>query len=107
MMAGDGTTIAGDKSLEWTRHDCFAIPNWAWHEHINRSKTEEAILFSVNDTPIVSALGLYREEPEHSLHTMQAPQVPDAAAALTIVPSSLSSPVLTGVESPGLAQRPL
>jgi 1-hydroxy-2-naphthoate dioxygenase len=81
VVGGDGTTIVGDKSLEWTQHDCFAIPNWAWHEHVNRSKTEEAILFSVNDIPIVSAFGLYREEPENSLHTTQAPRVPDAVAA--------------------------
>ena len=54
----------------------FAVPNWAWHEHINRSKSEEAILFSVNDIPIVEAFDLYREEPENSLHTTQAPQVP-------------------------------
>jgi hypothetical protein len=57
-------------------HDCFAIPNWAWHEHINRSKSDEAILFSVNDIPIVEAFNLYREEPENSIHTTQAPQVP-------------------------------
>jgi gentisate 1,2-dioxygenase len=62
--------------MDWARHDSFAVPNWAWHEHVNRSKTEAAILFSVNDTPIVRAFNLYREEPENSLHTMAAPQVP-------------------------------
>jgi gentisate 1,2-dioxygenase len=55
------------------------VPNWAWHEHVNRSKTQEAILFSVNDTPIVSAFGHYREEPENSLHTAPTPQVPPVA----------------------------
>lgn len=81
VVGGDGTTIVGDKAMEWTKHDSFAIPNWAWHEHVNRSKTEDAILFSVNDIPIVSAFNLYREEPENSLHTMLAPQVPAPAAA--------------------------
>ncbi len=76
VAGGEGTTIVGDKALEWSKHDCFAVPNWAWHEHINRSKTQEAILFSVNDIPIVEAFGLYREEPENSLHTTQTPQVP-------------------------------
>ena len=76
VVGGEGTTMVGDKALEWSEHDCFAIPNWAWHEHANRSKTQEAILFSVNDIPIVSAFGLYREEPENSLHAMQAPEVP-------------------------------
>ena len=76
VVDGEGTTMVGDKTMDWTKHDCFAVPNWAWHEHINRSKSEEAILFSVNDIPIVEAFNLYREEPENSLHTMQAPQVP-------------------------------
>jgi 1-hydroxy-2-naphthoate dioxygenase len=76
VVGGEGTTIVGDKALEWNKHDGFAVPNWAWHEHINRSKTDEAMLFSVNDIPIVEAFNLYREEPENSLHTMQAPQVP-------------------------------
>jgi 1-hydroxy-2-naphthoate dioxygenase len=76
VVGGEGTTIVGDKAMEWNRHDSFAVPNWAWHEHVNRSKTEDAILFSVNDMPIVRAFNLYREEPENSLHTMAAPQVP-------------------------------
>jgi 1-hydroxy-2-naphthoate dioxygenase len=76
VVGGEGTTIVGDKAMDWTKHDSFAVPNWAWHEHANRSRTEEAILFSVNDTPIVRAFNLYREEPEDSWHTMAPPQVP-------------------------------
>ncbi len=76
VVGGEGTTIVGDKAMDWTAHDSFAVPNWAWHEHINRSKTEEALLFSVNDIPVVSAFNLYREEPENSLHAAQTPQVP-------------------------------
>jgi gentisate 1,2-dioxygenase len=75
VVGGEGTTVVGDKSLEWNKYDSFAVPNWAWHEHVNRSKTEEAVLFSVNDTPIVGAFGHYREEPENSFHTGQTPAV--------------------------------
>ena len=39
VAGGEGTTIVGDKALEWTKNDCFAVPNWAWHEHVNRSKS--------------------------------------------------------------------
>jgi gentisate 1,2-dioxygenase len=56
-VGGEGTSIVGDKVLERNKHDCFAVPNWAWHEHVNRSKSEAAILFSVNDIPIVEAFG--------------------------------------------------
>jgi 1-hydroxy-2-naphthoate dioxygenase len=80
VVGGEGTTVVGDKPMDWSKHDCFAVPNWAWHEHLNRSQTQPAILFSVNDIPMVSAFGLYREEPENSLHTAQAPQVPMPAA---------------------------
>jgi len=76
VAGGEGTTIVDGKALEWTKNDCFAVPNWAWHEHVNRSKTEEALLFSVNDSPIVSAFGHYREEPEVSLRSMSVPAVP-------------------------------
>jgi 1-hydroxy-2-naphthoate dioxygenase len=76
VAGGEGTTIVDGKAMDWTKNDCFAVPNWAWHEHINRSKTEEALLFSVNDTPIVSAFGHYREEPENTLRTMPTPAVP-------------------------------
>jgi 1-hydroxy-2-naphthoate dioxygenase len=76
VVRGEGTTMGGEKALEWGKHDSFVIPNWAWHEHINRSKNDEAILFSVNDIPVLNAFGLYREEPENSLSSVEAPQAP-------------------------------
>ena len=81
VVRGEGTTMVGEQALEWKQHDSFVIPNWAWHEHINRSRGDEAILFSVNDIPIVSAFGLYREEPENSLGAVAAPPVPAVAQA--------------------------
>lgn len=78
VVDGEGTTIVGDKAMNWSEHDSFAVPNWAWHEHANRSKSREAILFSVSDAPIVNAFNLYREEPENTLHTAASPQVPPA-----------------------------
>jgi 1-hydroxy-2-naphthoate dioxygenase len=63
VVRGRGRTKVGDKVLEWGPRDCLAVPNWAWHEHANLSASEDAVLFSVNDTPLVKYLGLYREEP--------------------------------------------
>lgn len=76
VVRGQGTTMVGETALEWKHHDSFVIPNWAWHEHINGSQSDEAILFSVNDIPVLNAFDLYREEPENSLHAVAAPQVP-------------------------------
>jgi 1-hydroxy-2-naphthoate dioxygenase len=67
VIRGEGATVAGDRELVWSPHDTFAVPNWIEHRHINRSRTDEAILFTVNDVPLLVSLGLYREEPENSL----------------------------------------
>lgn len=78
VVRGEGTTMVGETALKWKKHDSFVIPNWAWHEHINGSAKEEAILFCVNDIPVVTAFGLYREEPENSLAAQAAPPPPNA-----------------------------
>ena len=38
------------------------LPSWAWHEHINGSDSEEAVLFSVSDLPVIEAMDLYKVE---------------------------------------------
>ena len=42
---------------------------WAWHEFANEGP-EEAILFSIQDIPVMKSLSLYRDEPyeENSGH---------------------------------------
>jgi gentisate 1,2-dioxygenase len=39
----------------------FAVPGWATYEHINSSSSQDAILFSFTDEPVLRSLGLYRE----------------------------------------------
>ena len=46
------------------------------HRILNRSNSERAILFAVNDIPLLEPLGLYREDPEHTLHLTAPPSVP-------------------------------
>ncbi len=50
------------ETFHWQKGDTFIVPLWSWHEHANASSTEEAILFSMHDEPILQAFGLYREE---------------------------------------------
>jgi gentisate 1,2-dioxygenase len=38
------------------------VPLWSWHHHRNASDREEAIIFLINDRPMMEALNLYREE---------------------------------------------
>jgi gentisate 1,2-dioxygenase len=47
--------------FDWGRGDFFVVPPWAWHEHASQGE-HEAILFSIQDTPVFETLGLYREE---------------------------------------------
>jgi gentisate 1,2-dioxygenase len=60
---GSGATIINGVQFNWEQGDLFVIPTWAWHEHLNSSKSKRAILFSIQDTPVFTALGKYSEEP--------------------------------------------
>ena len=62
VLRGEGVTEVDGQELRWGKNDCFVVPNWTRHRHVNQSKSSEAVLFSVHDTPVLKALGLYREE---------------------------------------------
>jgi gentisate 1,2-dioxygenase len=62
VLQGTGRTQAGDSTLEWEKGDSFVIPNWCWHSHRNVDLSGEALLFVVDDSPIVQATQLLREE---------------------------------------------
>jgi gentisate 1,2-dioxygenase len=59
---GSGTTMINGQPFQWQKGDTFIVPLWHWHEHANGSSTEEALLFSMHDDPILQAFGLYRQE---------------------------------------------
>ena len=60
VFEGRGFSVINGRRFDWERGDFFVIPPWGWHEHA--AADGEAILFSVHDTPILTPLGLYREE---------------------------------------------
>jgi 1-hydroxy-2-naphthoate dioxygenase len=62
VVRGEGKTEIDGQEIGWGKNDCFVVPNWARHRHVNLSKNGEAVLFSVHDTPVLKALGLYRED---------------------------------------------
>jgi gentisate 1,2-dioxygenase len=61
VVRGSGATVVGDRRFEWDTGDAIVVPNWTWHHHESRS-SDDAILFSMSDQPLLEPLGLYREE---------------------------------------------
>jgi gentisate 1,2-dioxygenase len=62
VVKGDGATIIDGKQFKWSQGDIIALPPWSLHEHLNSSTKQDAVLFSIQDAPVLSALGLYYEE---------------------------------------------
>jgi gentisate 1,2-dioxygenase len=62
VVQGQGMTIIDGQRLNWNKGDIFALPPWALHEHANSSANADAVLFSIQDLPVLNALGLYYEE---------------------------------------------
>lgn len=57
---GKGYTVINGQRFDWSEGDFFVIPAWTWHEHVNTSETEEALLFSTNDLPLMEAFDFER-----------------------------------------------
>jgi gentisate 1,2-dioxygenase len=61
VRQGKGRSVIGDKTFDWEKGDIIVIPSWALHQHANTG-SEDAILFSITDRPVLEALGFYRED---------------------------------------------
>jgi gentisate 1,2-dioxygenase len=62
VAAGHGVTEVDGAGFDWNEGDFFAVPPGAWHAHANPGPTP-AVLYSVQDVPLLKRLGLYRMEP--------------------------------------------
>lgn len=62
VAQGRGHSMVGGQRFDWEEKDVFCVPSWAAHSHGNASASEDAVLFSFNDFPVMRALALYREE---------------------------------------------
>ena len=59
-VRGSGSVLCQGQTISWGPRDSFVIPNWSERTFSNDS-TEDTVLFSVSDEPVLKALGLYRE----------------------------------------------
>jgi gentisate 1,2-dioxygenase len=61
VLQGSGTSQVNGTEYHWSKGDILVIAPSAVHQHANASG-EPAILFSVQDVPLLKTLGFYREE---------------------------------------------
>ena len=62
VVKGEGATIIDGQQFNWRKGDIIALPPWSLHEHANSSASDDAVLFSIQDAPVLHALGLFYEE---------------------------------------------
>lgn len=63
VFKGKGATVIGDARYEWEAGDSFVVPLWHPHRHENLHDAP-AVLFALDDRPLMEALGFYRERRE-------------------------------------------
>jgi gentisate 1,2-dioxygenase len=61
VLEGSGRSVVGGRVFDWSSGDFFVVSSYFWHEHSNVGK-EPAILFSLQDFPLMKNIGIYREE---------------------------------------------
>jgi gentisate 1,2-dioxygenase len=65
VVRGSGSTVIDGQRFEWKTRDTMALPLWCTHRHFNASGSEDVVLFTYSDAPVLQALGLYREDAGH------------------------------------------
>lgn len=63
VIEGKGESVIDGTRFEWTESDTYVIPTHALVEITNRSQTEPAFLFMVDDAPLQRKLRFYQEFP--------------------------------------------
>lgn len=61
VAEGRGTSVLEGKRFDWQFGDTFVVPNWCWHEHA--AVDRDAVLFAADDSPVLKAVDLLREQP--------------------------------------------
>ncbi|MFC4029934.1 cupin domain-containing protein [Streptomyces polygonati] len=81
---GAGSSVIEGQWFDWSAGDMFVVPSWAAVEHASAAGAD---LFSIGDSPVLRALGIYREltldapQPVTGVFTPATPTAP--AAVLT------------------------
>jgi gentisate 1,2-dioxygenase len=60
VVDGEGRSVVGEQSFQWSQHDVFTVPHWTWASH--EAIGGHADLFIVTDRAVHERLDLVREE---------------------------------------------
>ncbi len=88
-LQGKGYTSINGVRYDWGFGDIVFTPAWTYHEHVNVSDTEDAILYSMQNLPLLArSNNLFREEPagqqpKHVLREGENKYVPPAQDGVT------------------------
>jgi gentisate 1,2-dioxygenase len=58
VIEGRGSSKVGDRNIEWSRGDVFAVPSWRDHEH---RASERSYLLRVTDEPVMKLFNWLRK----------------------------------------------
>ena len=59
VYRGTGHSVIDGQRFDWGPGDMFVVPSWSAVEH---HAEQTADLFTLSDTPVLRALGIYREQ---------------------------------------------
>jgi gentisate 1,2-dioxygenase len=92
---GQGYSVIDGQRFDWREGDLFVVPTWSWHEHASADGAE-AILFSVQDTPVMQASAFTASSPIKSTRgTSRSRACSKASANGTSRSSSQGGPAQT------------
>lgn len=61
VMEGSGYTEVDGEQMAWEKNDFFVVPNHRWRRLVNTG-SEDAIIYSYTDEPLISKIGHYRAQ---------------------------------------------
>lgn len=77
---GAGSSVIDGQRFDWAAGDMFVVPSWSAVEH---ASDEGADVFTISDTPVLRALGLYREQALDAPQPVTGVFTPARAPAVT------------------------
>jgi gentisate 1,2-dioxygenase len=62
VLEGSGFTEVAGQRFDWNENDIFVVPNFLWRRHVNSSRSNDAVLYSVSDRALMERIGQYRAQ---------------------------------------------